>query len=96
MAVNGRKYGLGKYGANSYDLGVAHELPPWVPVPGLPGEIWIPTVDAPPWCEQPPSMSGSEIWSPVASAPSCWGAEPVNNKEMWKPLTMPFSGASNG
>ena len=52
--ISGRKYGLGKYGASSYDLGVAHEVPPWVPITPDPEfinskEIWkpVPTPYAP-------------------------------------------------
>lgn len=63
--VDGRKYGLGKYGAGTYDLGVIHTLPPWIPVPGLPSEIWVPIADVPPWCEQPPASVPVEIWRPV-------------------------------
>jgi len=51
-----RKYGLGKYGADTYDLG-GEVIPPeppifedWVPIPAPPGfpcgapEIWTPAV----------------------------------------------------
>lgn len=68
----GRKYGLGKYGAGTYDLGGDEVgIPPWVPV-DPPPDIWVPIVEQPPWCEVPPhSVSNPEIWAPVTipSAP---------------------------
>ena len=66
MAVSGRKYGRGKYGAKTYDLGVVHVLPPWLPETTVPpSEVWVPVPPVSPWCEQPPSISASEIWKPV-------------------------------
>ena len=52
----GRKYGLGKYGKGTYDLG-GEVIPPtvgWVPISEPPPEIWAPISANPP-----------EIWVPV-------------------------------
>jgi hypothetical protein len=65
----GRKYGIGKYGAGTYDLGGVPDIPPeiWTPVPEAPpGEAWNPITEPPPAWECPPAMaSGEEIWTPV-------------------------------
>jgi hypothetical protein len=53
----GRKYGLGKYGAKSYDLGPGREI--WIPITE-PTEDWIP-VEIPP-----------DIWADVDTGPRPW------------------------
>lgn len=84
----GRKYGLGKYGRGTYDLGGG--IPPWVPIPVVPGEIWVPEVVAPPSSWVPSNGTGSGIWAPVVHADSCWGVGgALNTTEIWSPVAMP-------
>ena len=65
MAIDGRKYGRGKYGAGTYDLGVAHGIPPWVPI-SPPVDVWAPIAEPPAWCDIPAySLDGPEIWTPI-------------------------------
>jgi len=69
----GRKYGLAKYGAKTYDLGVASgEIWVPIPIPPFPGvEAWTPVPDSIPPCPVLPdtwmsaSMSAAEIWKPI-------------------------------
>jgi hypothetical protein len=74
MAFGGRKYGRGKYGANTYDLGPGTDI--WKPEypDGIPSDIWVPET-APPVSEiwqaavAPPVL---DIWSPVADVADIW------------------------
>jgi len=53
----GRKYSLGKYGDNSYDL--IREQGPWLPIPDPPPvEIWMSALSDSP-----------EIWVPIPPVP---------------------------
>ena len=76
LAVIGRKYGRGKYGADTYDLGYVTEIwapspdtpsgtptEPWIPIPAapVPVEIWASTVEVPP-----------EIWIPIPPPSNTW------------------------
>lgn len=63
----GRKYGLGKYGANTYDLGGdGTGLPPgWVPVTPPP-DFWVP-IPPPGGAWTPAVLSSTEIWVPIPS-----------------------------
>ena len=77
----GRKYGRGKYGAKTYDLGpnvcpiepwlpgtIPEEI--WTPIPLVPTEVWGSDVSIP-----------AEIWTPAAVVPGgIWGAEAAKNK----------------
>jgi len=64
--ADGRKYGRGKYGAKSYDLGVVHVLPPWIPIPDVPVEAWIPIPTQPAWADSTnPDLYATEKWKPV-------------------------------
>jgi len=81
----GRKYGLGKYGRGTYDLG--YEIPPWVPIPIEPGEIWTPELELPPGNWAPSSSPGSEIWTQTVAGENCWGpTQPLNTTEIWTPI----------
>ena len=61
--AEGRKYGIGKYGRGTYDLGdTLAEI--WDPIPEFSSELWIPEVVIPPggWV---PLVSASAIWAPI-------------------------------
>ena len=61
--AEGRKYGIGKYGRGTYDLGdTLVEI--WDPIPEFPSEMWVPEITAPPgnWV---PLTNVSAIWTPV-------------------------------
>jgi len=76
----GRKYGLGKYGRSTYDLGdgVTPEPPigEWIPIPVPPG---FP-------CNPP------EIWAGTPVSPGF----PCDVPEIWTPITVPVMQAPNG
>lgn len=81
----GRKYGLGKYGRGTYDLG-GIVLPPWIPIASQP-DVWtaIPEVWPPlptPWHPTTPSYV-SEIWEPTVPESDSWGASSTNPAEIW-------------
>jgi len=74
----GRKYGRGKYGASTYDLGFGGEI--WLPETSPPAsDVWVPefVVPIPPapiadvWnaVSNPPP---DEIWIPINPPPDVW------------------------
>jgi hypothetical protein len=92
--VDGRKYGRGGYGAKSYDLGVVHVLPPWIPIPGVSVEAWIPIPTQPAWVDSAnPNLYAAEIWTPIPASPT-WSDSTNPNlyaTEKWKPVLMPVN-----
>lgn len=61
----GRKYGRGKYGAKTYDLGPnVCPIEPWLPVTTIPEEIWESVTSAP-----------VEVWGATAGKSKTWVPE---------------------
>jgi hypothetical protein len=82
----GRKYGINKYGAFTYDLLVSKPIDPWLPVPPI-LDPWIPI--------SPPPSSGwgaapiiNDPWIPIVALSSSWGDASTKNNT-WVPVVNP-------
>lgn len=59
----GRKYGLGKYGRGTYDLGGEIVIPPWIPINSQ-TDPWVP-IPLPSDGWSPVVFGATEIWVPI-------------------------------
>jgi hypothetical protein len=82
----GRKYGRGKYGAKTYDLGpnvcpiepwlpgtIPEEI--WTPIPLVPTEVWGPETALPPGLWEPTVFAPVEVWGASSEKEKTWVAE---------------------